>query len=245
MNKRSRFFIPFFLCISMGLSAQVSEVGIDPTEIPDSIYPKPSLVITNQYERVKAYYFQKINSFKLAPLEKGDIVFLGNSITEGGGNWAKRFNNPRIKNRGISGDVTDGVLARLEEINFYQPSAVFLLIGINDLFNPDISAEYVGNNVVKIANSIHAKCPDTKIFVQTILPTLHPEMVTKVQKANEIIKTNLDKKVAKLLNLHKIYADDNDLLMKEYTSDGLHLNEEGYKLWVEALGKYVGSIQSH
>ena len=243
MNKRSRFFIPLFVCISMGLSAQVSEVGIDPTEIPDSIYPKPSLVITNQYERVKAYYFQKINSYKLAPLEKGDIVFLGNSITEGGGNWAKRFNNPRIKNRGISGDVTDGVLARLEEIYFYQPAAVFLLIGINDLFNPDISSEYVGNNVVKIANSIHAKCPDTKIFVQTILPTLHPEMVTKVQKANEIIKTSLDKKVAKLLNLHKIYADDNDLLMNEYTSDGLHLNEEGYKLWVEALGKYVGSIQ--
>ncbi len=245
MNKRCRFFIPLFVCISMGLSAQISEVGIDPTEIPDSIYPKPSLVITNQYERVKAYYFQKINSYKLAPLEKGDIVFLGNSITEGGGNWAKRFNNPKIKNRGISGDVTDGVLARLEEIYFYQPAAVFLLIGINDLFNPDISAEYVGNNVVKIANLISAKCPNTKIFVQTILPTLHPEMVPKIQQANEIIKANLDKKVAKLLNLHKIYADEDDLLIKEYTSDGLHLNEEGYKLWVEALDKYVKSIQNH
>jgi len=244
MNKRCRFFIPLFLSISLGIVAQVSETGLDTTEIPDSIYPKSNFVIPNQYERVKAYYFQKINSFKIAPLEKGDIVFLGNSITEGGGNWAKRFNNPKIKNRGISGDVTDGVIARLEEIYFYKPSAVFILIGINDLFNPDISAEYVGNNVVKIANSINAKCPDTKIFVQTILPTLHPEMVTKIQKANETIKANLDKKVAKLLNLHKVYADENDLLIKDYTSDGLHLNEEGYKLWVEALEKYVSSIQN-
>jgi hypothetical protein len=50
MNKRSRFFIPLFVCISMGLSAQVSEVGIDPTEIPDSIYPKPSLVLPKVVE---------------------------------------------------------------------------------------------------------------------------------------------------------------------------------------------------
>ena len=39
-----------------------------------------------------------------------------------------------LVNRGISGDFTNGVLARLEEITHYKPKAIFLLIGVNDLF---------------------------------------------------------------------------------------------------------------
>ena len=58
---------------------------------------------------------------------------MGNSITAGGGNWSLRLDYPNIKNRGIGGDTTDGVLARLDEVIYFQPEAVFLLIGINDL----------------------------------------------------------------------------------------------------------------
>ena len=58
------------------------------------------------------------------------IIFIGNSITEGGKNWSEKFNIPNIRNRGISGDVTDGVLERLDEIIFFKPKAVFILIGI-------------------------------------------------------------------------------------------------------------------
>jgi hypothetical protein len=57
-----------------------------------------------------------IREFKSNPLNFNDIVFLGNSITESGKDWSKRLNYPNIKNRGIGGDVTDGVLARLDEI---------------------------------------------------------------------------------------------------------------------------------
>ena len=65
-----------------------------------------------------------------------EIVFIGNSITEGGKNWSEKFNIPNIRNRGIGGDVTDGVLERLGEIIFFKPKAVFILIGINDLCKP-------------------------------------------------------------------------------------------------------------
>ena len=79
-------------------------------------------------------YIKLLNQFNSSPLKRGDIIFLGNSITAEGKNWSVRLNNPNIRNRGIGGDTTDGVLARTGEIVDSKPTAVFLLIGINDLY---------------------------------------------------------------------------------------------------------------
>ena len=78
-------------------------------------------------------------------------------ITAGGGDWGERLNYSNIRNRGISGDVSDGVMARINEIIYFKSKAVFLLIGINDLWNfsPDTpSSEYIGENIIKIAEKI-------------------------------------------------------------------------------------------
>ena len=79
----------------------------------------------------KKYYHHK-NQFELLPNRKKEIVFLGNSITARG-NWSEWFNNKRIINRGISGDRTDGVLYRLDEVISSKPKKIFLLIGVNDI----------------------------------------------------------------------------------------------------------------
>ncbi|HPI85609.1 MAG TPA: GDSL-type esterase/lipase family protein, partial [Bacteroidales bacterium] len=62
-----------------------------------------------------------------------DIVFLGDSLTEGF-DLQHYFNLPNLKNRGISGDTTYQVLYRLEEIWNSKPAGLFLMIGINDMF---------------------------------------------------------------------------------------------------------------
>ena len=49
------------------------------------------------------------------------------------GSWAEFFQNSNIKNRGISGDITEGILYRISEITESQPLQVFLMIGTNDL----------------------------------------------------------------------------------------------------------------
>src|SRR5688572_6232361 len=104
--------------------------------IPDHLYPPDDISIAYHSDWTKVHYPEKIAEFKLAPLAAGDVVFLGNSITEEGGDWGQRLGWSHVKNRGISGDVTEGVLIRLGEITHSKPKAVFLLIGINDLFNP-------------------------------------------------------------------------------------------------------------
>ena len=49
------------------------------------------------------YNFQRRSLFEKLPVTSKDIVFLGNSITDGG-EWNELLANPRVKNRGISGD---------------------------------------------------------------------------------------------------------------------------------------------
>jgi hypothetical protein len=49
--------------------------------------------------------------FEFLTERKGGIVFLGDSITEGG-HWSEIFGNGAVLNRGIGGDTTQDVLDR-------------------------------------------------------------------------------------------------------------------------------------
>ena len=212
----------------------------------DHLYPSEDLTIQNHDDWGGEYYKKMIREFKSKPLKFNDIVFLGNSITEGGKDWSKRLNYPNIKNRGIGGDVTDGVLARIDEIVYFKPKAVFLLIGINDLSNngsPDNpSAEYIGNNIIKIAQVISAKAPKTKVYVQTVLPIDKEIYKNNILKVNEIIEANEKENAYEIIDLYSIFATENGLIKKELSSDGIHLNEKGYNTWVEFIKPIVYSL---
>ena len=121
------------------------------------LYPNKDKEIKYQVEWQKKFYNNRIVDFKKKPIGFKKVVFLGNSITQGAKSWNKRFNLRNLVNRGISGDITEGVLSRLNEIYYYEPLAVFLLIGINDIFNADssnwdkIDSDYVAKNILRIA----------------------------------------------------------------------------------------------
>lgn len=77
----------------------------------------------------------------------GEIVFIGNSITEGGKNWSEKFNIPNIRNRGIGGDVTDGVLERLGEIIFLNQRPFLFLLGLMTCLTFTVRREYPHQNM--------------------------------------------------------------------------------------------------
>ena len=99
------------------------------------IYPSDDLVIKYQQDWQKTPFTNRVNEFRNNPIGHNKIVFLGNSIIEAGENWNEKFGVDNIVNRGISGDFTEGILVRLDEIIYYKPLAVFILIGINDIFD--------------------------------------------------------------------------------------------------------------
>jgi|TARA_B110000438_G_C15747664_1_gene621478 lysophospholipase L1-like esterase len=222
------------------MSSCINKVSID------HLYPSEDLIIENHDDWGEGNYKKVIKEFKSNPLNYNDVVFLGNSITQGGKDWSKRLNYPNIKNRGIGGDVTDGVLARIDEIVYFKPKAVFLLIGINDLWNNgspnNPSAEYIGNNIIKIAQVISAKAPKTKVYVQTVLPIDKEIYKNNILKVNEIIEANEKENAYEIIDLYSIFATENGLIKKELSSDGIHLNEKGYNTWVEFIKPIVYSL---
>lgn len=94
------------------------------------------------------YNYQKRSLFEQLPIRGNDIVFLGNSITDGG-EWAELFNNRHVKNRGISADRSGWLLDRLDPIINGHPKKLFLMIGTNDLA-VGIAPEEVAANVEKL-----------------------------------------------------------------------------------------------
>ncbi|MEM6964409.1 MAG: hypothetical protein AAF573_06560 [Bacteroidota bacterium] len=69
-------------------------------------------------------YEHRKNHFKKLPMPEDAIVMLGNSLTQSC-EWSELLENPKIVNRGIAGDMTGGLLERLEEITRYRPTKIF------------------------------------------------------------------------------------------------------------------------
>ncbi|MCL6266331.1 GDSL-type esterase/lipase family protein [Flagellimonas myxillae] len=205
----------------------------------ESIYPSGDLVIPSHSEFTKEHYPERIAEFMSDPLQPNDIVFMGNSITEQGGMWNEKLDKHNAKNRGISGDTSEGVLARLGELVYFKPSQVFILIGINDLFHNDINPENVYENIVKTVDKLNKESPQTEIFVQTILPTTSVDLVEKIQITNQLIKSNAGKVGYNLIDLYPLFRSKSEFLNMDYSYDGVHLNEKGYAVWVNKVKPFV------
>ncbi len=187
------------------------------------------------------YYEQKVTMFKLLPDTKGEIVFLGNSITDIG-EWAEILHNIKVKNRGISGDNTFGVLARLDEVISSKPNKVFIMIGINDIAKntPD---NIIIENYKRIVDRLREGSPKTKLFLQSILPTnneftefvRHQNKEEHISTINKALQQMCSEKGCTYVDLHGSFLNSNGKLDKQYTNDGLHINGYGYMLWKKIL----------
>jgi lysophospholipase L1-like esterase len=193
------------------------------------------------------HYAKRVARFDADPIAPGSIVFLGNSITEGG-RWKKLTGDSSAVNRGIGGDITFGVLKRVNEIVAAKPSKLFLLIGINDI-GKDIPDAVIADNIRQIIDRFKRESPNTKVYVQSILPvnptiTNFPQHYDKndhVKKTNEHIRNVVTQTKVTLIDTFSLFSDDQGLLKQQFTQDGLHLNNDGYSLWVNHLRK-VGAL---
>ncbi len=186
---------------------------------------------------------QRTALFAKEPIVPGRVIFLGNSITEMG-NWKKVLNDTTVVNRGIGGDITYGVLKRLKDITDRQPSKLFILLGINDI-GKDIPDAVIAANYLKIVKEIHTKCPQTKVYVQSILP-LNPTMPNfpqhydkeeHVLSVNKLLKANAQAGNYTFVDIFHLFVDGEGRLKSQYSYEGLHLKPDAYPIWVDYLKK--------
>lgn len=192
------------------------------------------------------YWERRVTLFDKLPVVEGDIVFLGNSITDGG-EFNELFDMENIKNRGITSDVISGVEKRLHQVTSTPPKKIFLLIGINDVSH-GLSARAIADKYEHLVKRIRTEAPQTQLYVQSIMPIdnsfrrykalLGRERV--IPELNGMIKKIAEDNGAIWLDLWPALADPKTGRMKKgYTNDGLHLTGAGYRAWTDLIRPHV------
>ena len=201
---------------------------------------------------VLSYYDKKCKSFseENADLAKGQIVFIGDSITD---LYVldDHYSDLSLKcyNRGISGDTTFGVMDRLK-VSLYDidPSIVVLMIGTNDI-NGGHNVDLIMQRYAWIMDDIYANLPGVELYCMSIIPqnsqleeytSIRIDHTTPViMSANEMIRQLANEKGATYLDLFTLVADGDNHLIRGYSDDGIHLNYAGLAVWTDLIKPYL------
>lgn len=191
------------------------------------------------------YYARRATLFDLLPVYSSDIIMLGNSLTDGA-EWNELFDNCHVKNRGIVGDIIPGFFERLEPILKGQPRKIFIMGGVNDVSH-GVSADSIVSAMRQVVTTIQSRCPNTKIYVQSMLPFNNDVRLWKLLKGREQVivdgNTGLERMCkelgVKFINLYPLFVGEGGKLKPEYTNDGLHLMGPAYLIWRDALRPYI------
>lgn len=215
----------------------------DSIDIDDSLDFEIAITILNKKNKeenlikvIKNRIQQKNDLFN----EVKDITLIGNSLFD---NWKiEKLNNNSVANLGIAGISTKQYQEYILDENKikYIANKTLIMSGTNDIIDESLNFEAILNNINKLIESLLKINKDTKIYFIEI-PSIAFRMdrnKEEIFKLNEYLKNNLEKRV-KYIEVNKYMTDDFKNLKLEYTYDGLHFNEEGYKILEKILEKEI------
>jgi GDSL-like lipase/acylhydrolase family protein len=179
--------------------------------------PSPNIASHNVQFDVRTSQFAQMSG------THADVVMLGDSNTEFG-EWHELLPQAAILNRGISGDTSAGIKARIAEIARHRPKLVFLLVGVNDLAGGADPAE-VKNNIASIISSL-----GTRTVLLDVLYTTNQALNEKIA----VLNSKLHGLAVEHLDLNTEIAP-NQILLPQYTRDGVHLSGAGYLVWRDKI----------
>lgn len=183
------------------------------------------------------FYKERVDYFNTNHLPSYDWVFVGDSITARA-YWHELFTEVSVANRGISGDITTGVLNRMESITNTQAKLALLMIGVND-----IGWGYEPADIVKGQQQIIEQllAANMKVIVHSVIVT--DGKVYNNQKINDLnarLKAYCKAKGVLYFDLNAFLAPDG-FLKDKFNSDGLHLSGLAYRVWQQRLSEFIAA----
>ena len=206
-----------------------------------SIYP--NWLLEHRHKRLAEFRQENANLSS-----QNNIILLGNSLTEGF-KIEKYFPLQLILNRGIVADHTgiegQGILQRMEESVYRcRPSAVFLLIGVNDLADKKYNPQQIAHGAEKIIQKIQQFNPEIKIYLQSALPATgkYAHLNPLIMVYNQLLFEAAEKTKINYIDLHSHFINENGELKSEYTRDGIHLTDAGYAVWKKLIQPFLCTL---
>ena len=174
----------------------------------------------------------------LAPMEKGRIVFFGDSITDAWvRNGGKFFPGKPYVNRGISGQTTPQMLVRFrQDVIDLHPAAVVILAGTNDIAGNTgpSTLEMIEDNLTSMAELAHAN--GIHVILASVLPAAdYPwrkglEPAPKIKALNQWIADYCAQKKFTYLDYYTAMAGPDGGMKPGISIDGVHPNAAGYAI---------------
>lgn len=199
----------------------------------------------------------KIEKFREAnkSVKAGQIVFAGSSLMEMfpvNKLLEEHGDETVIYNRGIGGFVSRELLDALDVcVLDLKPSAVFINIGTNDLSDSSIPISGLMENYDTIISRIEAAVPGVKIYLMAYYPVNYEAAAEnmkeclkirsneKIAAANAEVKKLAEKHGQRYIDINANLKDGLGRLKAEYTIEGLHINEDGYRAVYDDIMMYV------
>lgn len=182
---------------------------------------------------------------------KGAIVFAGSSLMEmfPVEAFAKEEGPdfPVVYNRGLGGWRTEDMLATLEaQVTGLMPRRVFINIGTNDLSDPSVTIDELMERYDEILNRIEAEVPGVELILMAYYPInydaadegmkacLRVRTNERIREANQAVEALAARHGARYMDFNAPLTDEQGRLKAEYTIEGMHITEEGYRaIWPE------------
>lgn len=200
------------------------------------------------------HYYDRVAKFKQENAAGKNIVMVGSSHVEGF-DAAKLLPGRRVVNRGIASDRIGiderGVLHRLDSSVFdCNPGFIILENGVNDLGelwrNGKPSVDEIDKCYRQVVKEIRTKLPGVPLVIVGLFPTrdrFAPLVPHVVEFNRRLVKIAADFKCP-FIDAYVPFADEQGQLKKEFSRDGLHLTEAGYRLWAELIDKTLPAVET-
>jgi len=160
------------------------------------------------------------------------VLFMGDGLIAGGSwsDWLPAFD---VTNLGVTGETTDDLLARVDELVELAPEAVVLGIGSNDL-GWRRSDEHIVRNIETILVTVRRRLPETRILIHSV-PPRERELAETIRSINRHLWQFAPTTHSLYLDLWPALAEADGELNPAYSDDRLHLTAQGYGVWLAEL----------
>lgn len=214
----------------------------------DKLYNEPHVIdYRNQLLKINQLALWEKYRQLNTTANSGEIVFVGDSITEFNPIEELIESSLKIYNRGIRGITSLQLLDHLEEqILGVKPKIIFLMIGVNDLKTRE--PQVVFETILTIIKQVKKNLPQSKIYLQSILPINESSRFIR-NKNRRSTKTILilNKLLSEIdnvywLDLHSLLRDSNNELPERYTTDGVHLTIDAYRIISQKFQEIINQV---
>jgi lysophospholipase L1-like esterase len=225
--KLAAIFLALILGLSLSCSSVVTHGNTAIVPVPETGRNHESLVLQRAKDHPGDY----------------DIEFIGDSITEGwegaGKNvWQEFYGQRRVINLGVGGERTQNVLWRLKQgqLRDVNTKVAVVLIGTNNSNGDDNSAPEILEGVTAIVNQIRQRQPQTKIILLGIFPrSAFRAQREKILLVNEGLARLDDGESIFYIDIRSQLMESDGSISMEIMPDLLHLSEQGYRIWAQAM----------